>query len=126
MNQKIKITKLVLEILEQPKDEAFLKKTIFLWWFNTIEKPEGGLRLTEKGFQAFKQADLKFYKIVYENPVFFSNQLLVRLDNYIKFPYYLDENAIYVFSDRLAVELSLFSGNLYHYCQTKFQSKNKS
>lgn len=119
---KIEITKTVLEALGKENDENSVKKIIPIWWYSLRIKNNGGLRLTEKGFQAFKNADIKHYRIFFDEPIYFSNQLILGLDCHIKYPYYLEHKSISVFSDRLAIELALFSGNLYRYCQIKAKS----
>lgn len=119
MNQKIKLTKLILEILGLNADDHSIKKIIPVWWHSVRRKEAGGLRLTQDGFNAFEKAGIKSYKVRYADPVHFTNQLIVRIDNFIDCPFYLHYEHIYVFSEKMAVQLALFSGNIYKYSTAK-------
>lgn len=124
MSQKNDITKLILETLGLDSTKEKVKKTIPLWWFSTRQKEKGGLRLSAHGFQAFQRAGIKEYRIRFGEPIFLNNQLLVWIDNFIDCPFYLTDYEIYVFSEKMAVQLILFSGNIYKYSFAKAKKQS--
>ena len=64
MNLKETYTKIFLKQANISITEATLKEHMPLWWQNTRDKKEGGLRLTESGFNFLKETlDLRFYQI---------------------------------------------------------------
>ena len=69
MNQKNNITRAVLEFAGLPVTDERVKKTLPAWWANTRTKDQGGLRLTDQGFDCLIKAGVKSYKIEFENPV---------------------------------------------------------
>lgn len=119
MNQKIEITKKVLELQGITPDEERVKKTIPTWWFSTRSKENGGLRLTEQGFDCLQKAGIKSHKIRFEKPITVTNQVLIWIDQLINCPFYITSKEIYVFSDKVAVQLVLFSGNIERYVRAK-------
>ena len=126
MNIKLESTIRVLQILGIDTTEKTIRKTIPKWWFSTRKKEKGGLRLTKEGFNSFRQAGIKDYQIKFTDQFFLTNQLVIWIDNFIDCPFYLDDNAIYVYSDKMAVQLVLFSGNLYNYSWAKFKNKKQA
>ena len=106
------ITKKVLESQGLVADDKRVKQTIPTWWANPRQKETGGLRLTEQGFNCFQQADIKAHRIKFEQPVQYTNQLIIWLDNFIDCPWYVTNKEIYVFGEKMAVQLVLFSGNI--------------
>lgn len=128
MNQKYEITKLVLESQGLVVDEKRIKKTIPVWWVNPRKKDKGGLRLTQQGFECLTKADIKSYEIRVDDPVFFTNQLVIWIDQNIDCPFYIEGKRIWVFSEKMAVQLVLFSGNIakFHRAQKRFTEKLKS
>jgi hypothetical protein len=125
MNQKQQITRKVLEIINPDATDKDYQTAFHSWWVNTLTKNKGGLRLTKDGYEAFQQADIKSYRVVYDNgPVYFINQLFVWLDQHVDCPYFITLDEIFVFSEKMAVQLMLFSGNIYKYGYAKQLSKN--
>jgi hypothetical protein len=127
MNQKYEITKLVLESKGLLADEKRIKKTIPIWWTNPRKKSKGGLRLTEQGFNCLKNGDIKYYEIRIDEPIFFTNQLAIWIDQNIDCPFYLTPKNIYVFGEKMAVQLVLFSGNIakFQRAQQRFAENQK-
>jgi hypothetical protein len=119
MNYKIEITQKVLETLGMETTENRIRKTIPVWWYSTRKKDSGGLRLTEQGFEALTKAEIKSYRIQFDEPIHPTNQLIIWLDHFIDCPFYLDNKEIYVFSEKMAVQLVLFSGNIYKFSKAK-------
>jgi hypothetical protein len=48
-----------------------------------------------------------------------SNNTIIYLDRYIDSPYYLQKKSIWVFREKIAVELVLFSGDVSKYSKAK-------
>jgi hypothetical protein len=128
MNQKFEITKLVLETMGFPFDQKRIEKTIPTWWQNPRKKENGGLRLTEQGFEALQKADIKFYEIKFDEPLTLTNKLTIWLDQNLDCPYYFTSRKIWVFGERTAVQMVLFSGNIQKYqrAHERFAEKQKS
>lgn len=119
MNLKVELTKKILEILNLDSSQQNIQKIIPVWWYSTRKKPTGGLQLTSVGFEAFIQADIKNYKIKFLEPIVLSNKLVLWLDNYIDCPFYLRSKEVYVFSEKTAVQLMLFSGNIQKFTEAR-------
>lgn len=119
MNQKIEITRYVIDKLQlvSPTEKSF-KSWIHAIWQNPRMKAIGGLRLTERGFDLLKKADIQNHEIRLENKELSNdNKFILWLDNYFRFPFYLNKRKIFVFDDRTAVQLILFSGDLQKFYQ---------
>jgi hypothetical protein len=118
MNQKIDITKYVAEQSGLPTDEKSIRKLIAQWWQNPRKKEKGGLRLTDDGF-ARLTTQFTAHKVRFEDPIEYTNQLIIRLDNFIDCPWYITNKAVFVFNDKMAVQLVLFSGNIVKFSTAK-------
>lgn len=113
MNQKSKITEYLMTELGIEITPKKLKSYAAAWWKNCRQKPKGGLWLTEKGFEAFLKADIKNYQIKFEEPIdIFENKFILWLDNAIDCPFFITPKEIYVFAEKTAVQMILFSGDL--------------
>lgn len=119
MNQKTEITRHILISMGLESSDERVRKTIPTWWYSTRQKEQGGLRLTDQGFEAFQKAEIQSYKVKFDEPIHFTNQLMIWLDKFIDCPFYLRNKEIYVFSEKMAVQLVLFSGNIYKYSSAK-------
>lgn len=126
MNQKNEITRAVLESCGLSSDDKRVKETLPIWWYSTRTKEKGGLRLTEQGFKCLTQADIKSYRIDFEKPITPTNQLIIWLDNFMDCPFYLTNKEIYVFSEKMAVQLVLFAGDIAQYVSIKAKNNVKS
>jgi len=122
MNLKLELTEKVLKILKPDADQKLLDQALHTWWANIRKKDKGGFKLTEIGRNAFIQAEIKDYQIKFEKPITLTNQLVIWLDHFIDCPFYVTEKEIYVYSERMAVQLVLFSGNIYKYGQARADS----
>jgi hypothetical protein len=122
MNQKIEITRYTAEQLGLPTDDRSIRNHKRLWWQNLRVKTKGGLRLTEAGYTALCQAKIRDLKVKYDAKFEYNNQFILMLDNHIEVPWYITPKAIYVFNDRLAVQLVLFSGNIERLIRAKIAS----
>ena len=118
-NQRIEITRYVLKSLGKSHDDKYVKDMLPRFWVNPRQKDLGGLRLTEDGYNWMKEADIKDYQIDIPNGIFWSNQLIIWLDQYIESPFFLTSKSIFVFNERMAIQLVLFSGNVAKFGLTK-------
>jgi hypothetical protein len=124
MSQRIDITKYVIKELGLSTDDKTYKKYNAIWWVNPRKKEKGGLRLTELGLNAFKSAKIKSYNIDFEEPIeTVTNKFLIHLDNYIDSPFYLTLDHIEVFTERMAIQLVLFGGDIQKFLGSKNRSK---
>lgn len=113
MTQKAKITEYIMEELGLELNPKNIKVYTKLWWKSVRQKTKGGLWLTEKGFEAFLKADIKNYQIKFEQPLLnFENKFIIWLDNSIDCPFFLTHKEIFVFEEKTAVQMILFSGDL--------------
>jgi hypothetical protein len=126
-NQKIDITHYLAQQEGLENNERTIKRLLSTFWQNPRIKKTGGLRLTEKGFEVLSK-HFKSHLINFENPKLakenwnFTNQLILRLDNYIDCPWYINHKQIWVFSDKMAVQLVLFSGDVRKFTAAKARS----
>ncbi len=119
MNQKVELTKYLIEKLNliSPSEKSF-KAWIHSIWQNPRLKNNGGFRLTSKGFELFSKADIKFFEVLLDKTELnFDNKFILWLDNTFNCPFYITKQKVYFFSERPAVQLVLFSGNLQKYYQ---------
>jgi hypothetical protein len=121
MNQKIEITKYLAKAAGLPTDDKSMRAFVIQWWQNPRNKSKGGLRLTDEGF-ARLTAHFKAHRVTLDGNFDYNNQLIVRLDNYITCPWYLGNQDIFVFNDKMAVQLVLFSGNIGRFSSAKAAS----
>lgn len=112
MNQRNDITQYVLKTLGSRHDDEYVKNMLPRFWVNPRQKEKGGLRLTEDGYKWLKEADFKDYQIDIPKGITWTNQLIIWLDQYIESPFYITAKSIFVFNERMAVQLVLFSGNV--------------
>jgi hypothetical protein len=126
MPNKVTYTKLFLKEQGKSYNEVSVKEYLPIWWYNTREKEEGGLRLTEAGFDVINEIGLQTYDIPYPKDMPITTQILIFIDKFIDCPYYLTNRSITVTNERKAVELGLFSGDLRKYGLTKAMNRAKS
>ena len=125
MNWKETYTKIFLNQLGKTSNELAVKEFMPLWWKNT--RDSGGLRLTDCGFDVLTEIDLASYEVPYPRDMPLTTQVIIFLDKFIDCPYYITNRAIHVTSEKKAMELHLFSGDLRKYGLTKAMNRqNKS
>lgn len=124
MNWKETYTKIFLKQSNIAISEATLKQYIPVWWQNTREKSEGGLRLTTEGFEFISDnLDLQTYEIPFPKDFKMTTQTVIFLDKFITCPYFLTNHSIFVTDEKKAMELHLFSGDLRKYGLNKAISR---
>ena len=125
MNWKETYTKIFLNQLGKTSNDITVKEFFPLWWKNTREN--GGLRLTDEGFDILTEIELATYEVPFPKEMPVTTQVIIFLDKFIDCPYYLTNRAIHVTSEKKAMELHLFSGDLRKYGLTKAMNRqNKS
>jgi len=125
MNWKETYTKIFLKQLDKSSDDTTVKQYMPLWWQNTREKDNGGLRLTETGYNVLTQIGLATYDIPYPTEMPLTTQVIIFLDQFIDCPYYLTNRSITVTNEKKAVELTLFSGDVRKYGLIKAMNREK-
>ena len=125
MNWKETYTKLFLKEQGKTINDMSTKEYMPLWWKNTREKTEGGLRLTEEGFDLLAELDIAVYEIPFPPDMKMTTQVVIFLDKFIDCPYYITNRSIYVTNEKKALELGLFSGDLRKYGLTKALNRQK-
>ena len=107
-------------------DPANIRLYKHTWWFNTRTKKEGGLRLTDKGFD-FLTDILKIasYEVPFTDQIELSPQVIIFLDKFLDCPYFLDYASLTVFSEKKSFELYMFSDDIRKYGLIKAINKQK-
>jgi hypothetical protein len=103
--------------LDIPLDELYKKI-----WFN-IRNKNNSLRLTDTGIEFIKETGIRFYEIEFPKELKLSGQVLIWLDRYLESPYHITNKMITVITEKAALELHLFSGDLKKYGITKSLNK---
>ena len=120
MNWKETYTKIFLKQSDIAVSDANIKQYMSDWWQNTRGKAEGGLRLTEDGFDFLHDnLQIQMYEIPFPRDFKFTTQTYIFLDQFITCPYYLTNRSIWVTDEKKSMELHLFSGDLRKYGLTK-------
>jgi len=124
MDQKLEITRYVAEQAGLPIDEKSIKKLMPIWWQNPRKRDAGGLKLTDEGF-ARLTAHVKAHRVRFEDEVEYTNQLILQLDRFITCPWYVKKKSVFVFNEKMAIQLVLFSGNIAKFSAAKAKSLDK-
>lgn len=125
MSKKEQYTKIFLSELGKSTSESNIKQYMPLWWKNTRIKEEGGLRLTDSGYEMLNEIGIATYDVPYPPDMLLTSQIIIFLDKFIDCPYYLTPKSIIVTHEKKAVELTLFSGDLRKYGLNKALSRSK-
>ena len=115
-------TKMFLKEWGKSVDLANVRLYKHTWWFNTRTKKEGGLRLTDKGFEFLTGT---FYEVPFTDPIELSPQVIIFLDKFLDCPYFLDYASLTVFSEKKSFELYMFSDDIRKYGLIKAMNKQK-
>lgn len=107
-----------------PISEKNVKEYLHAWWHNPRNDIRS-FRLTETGLNAFKKIDITAFVIEFPEETKYTSQLVLRLDNFITCPYYLERKRITVFDENMAIQLVLFSGDLKKYTQARIDSSSR-
>lgn len=111
MDIKDTFTSVILSQLGEPIDKDNIQKYRYQFWFNTRSK-HLGLRLTDTALEQIKKAGIRYYEIDIPRNISISAQILVWLDQTLESPYHLTKKKITVLTERSALELYLFTGDI--------------
>ena len=127
MNWKETYTKVFLKQKDIAISKVTMKQYMSKWWQNTRVKDEGGLRLTDEGYEFIRnELDLATYEIPFPKDFKLTTNTIIWLDQFIACPYYLFQSSIVVTDERKAMELHLFSGDITKYGLTKAMNRHKN
>lgn len=120
MNWKETYTKIFLKQSGKSVNDISIKQHYPIWWQNTRNKNEGGLRLTEEGYRFItEELNLAVYEVPLPRDFKPTTNTIIWLDQFIDCPYFLTNKSIYVTEEKKAFELHLFSGDIQKYGLTK-------
>lgn len=123
MDVKQQLTQIISTQLGWPTDPKTLEKNQAVIWQNPRKKDQGGMRLTDQGYEVFvEKMDMKSYEIEFPKEFTLTNQVVIWLDRFIDGPYYITKKAIIVFKEKTAVQLVLFSGDVQKFGLAKAMS----
>jgi hypothetical protein len=123
MDQKHHLTQIVSTHLGWPTDAKTIEKNHSLIWQNPRKKTQGGMRLTEQGYEVFtEKMEMKSYDIEFPKEFTLTNQVMIWLDRFIDGPWYITKKSIVVFKEKTAVQLILFSGDVQKFGLSKAMS----
>lgn len=126
MDQEI-YTKIFLSEANISVTEENIKLYKRKFWKNTLNKDQGGLRLTDEGLDFIKNTlNIKVYEIPFPLELDLKPQVIINLDRFIDCPYHLTEKSITVTKERKAFELYLFSGDVQKYGINKALSRKNA
>lgn len=108
-------TKIFLKEANEPYSPENLYERLRQFWVNKRTKETGGLRLTDEGFAFINKLDIKTYEVPFPEDLDLKAQVIIFLDKFIDCPYYLTDRSITVLSERKAIELYMFSGDVRKY-----------
>lgn len=127
MNWKETYTKIFLKQADISINETSLKEYMPVWWQNTRDRGDGGLRLTDEGIQfLLEKIDLQTYEVPFPPDFTLTTQVIIWLDKFIDCPYYLTNRSIIVTDEKKSIELHLFSGDLRKYGLIKAMKRQEN
>lgn len=127
MIDKLQLTEKILGQLELPTDPKTVKKYYKAWWKNPRPGHQNSMRLSDAGFVALtERLNLARYEIDMPNDTEWTSQLILRLDNFLESPYYIQKKTITVFREKTAIELILYGGDVQKYGWAKAESQKNN
>ena len=109
-------TKIFLQQADLPSDNDSVRQYIKKWFRNPREKLDSSLTLTEEGFEFLvTKIGLKSYRIPFPKDFQMTTQVILFLDKFLDCPNYYNKKEIFVFKEKKAAELMLFSGDVRKY-----------
>ena len=124
MDTKTAYTRTFMGLLEQPIHDESIKTNYYSWWQNVRESYQArSLRLTKLGLDTVKKLDIKTYDIAFPDKIIFTPQTYLWLDEYVDCPYFVDKKKIIVTTEKMALQLMLFAGDITKYGLARAMSK---
>jgi len=124
MISKETFTKIFLQQKEKSIDAANIKHHMYKWWQSHRSKDQGGLRLSDDGFEyLINELELRSYEVPFTEPIDLSPQTIIFFDRNMDCPYYLTNQSITVFSERKSFELYMFSDDIRKYGLVKAMNR---
>ena len=124
INKKDTLTQVFLKSANKEITEELFTQSKNDWWWNYRNKETGGLRLTEIGINFIKEeAGIRNYKVDFPKDFKITPQVMIWLDRFIDSPFFIDKSSITVLSEKAALELYLFSGDIRKMGSTKALNK---
>ena len=124
MISKETFTKIFLQQKEKSVDSANIKHHMYKWWQSHRSKDQGGLRLSDDGFEFLvNELELRSYEVPFTEPIDLSPQTIIFFDRNMDCPYYLTNQSITVFSERKSFELYMFSDDIRKYGLVKAMNR---
>ena len=109
-------TKIFLNQGGLPTDDESVRQYIKKWFRNPREKLDSSLTLTDEGFEFLTiKIKLQSYRIQFPKDFQMTTQVVLFLDKFLDCPNYYNKKEIYVFKEKKAAELMLFSGDIRKY-----------
>jgi hypothetical protein len=106
-------TRIFLEEAEVSTDAANIELHLQKWWKYYRSGDIGGLRLSEEGFSFLVDTlKLKTYEVPFHDKIDQSPTAILFFDKNMKTPYYITDSGIYVFIEKEAFKLHLFSDDV--------------
>ena len=119
-------TKIFLEQTGLPTDEESIHQYIRKWFRNPREKLDSSLTLTEEGFEFLvSKVGLQSYRIPFPKDFQITTQVVLFLDKFLDCPNYYNKKEIFVFKEKKAAELILFSGDVRKYGMAKAMARQR-
>lgn len=119
-------TKIFLEQGGLPTDDESVRQYIKKWFKNPREKLDSSLTLTEEGFEFLvTKIKLQSYRIQFPKDFQITTQVVLFLDKFLDCPNYYNKKEIFVFKEKKAAELMLFSGDVRKYGIAKALSRQR-
>jgi hypothetical protein len=119
-------TKIFLEQANLPTDDESIRRHILRWFRNPREKLNSSLTLTEEGFEFLTtKIGLQSYRIQFPKDFQITTQVVLFLDKFLDCPNYYNKKEIYVFKEKKAAELMLFSGDMRKYGIAKAMARQR-
>lgn len=125
-NYKKIITKYVLDTLAIEYDDKKLVKYTKNFFILSTNCNLSNMRLTEMGHEAFERANIKKYKIDFPEIFYPNNQFLLDCGRFVTGPFFLSEDSITVYNEKVAVDLILHEGDIQKYLRIRAQKKHQS
>ena len=124
MDRKTAYTRTFMMLKDETIHEESVKTSYFTWWQNVRENYESrSLRLTKQGHQMLVDLDIKMYTIKFPNKIVFTPQTYLWLDEFVDCPYFVDKAKIIVTTEKMALQLMLFAGDITKYGLARAMSK---